>query len=515
MVSDQHVLDIQPTNQSLAHTGQDENKTLGPGSSNSEKLSNSREQLTASDRAEGSSLQSPTSPSAAMRPTSLDGVLKLLQDQQLIQQLGQQKFNKARRAQDAWRRSAAAALKEQRSGSGTPDLEKGEPTYPDAAVESKRRTQSMTVTQVVHKERDFMPSSPCQGANEIIEQFEKLAEEEKLRTLKKETLLKKRRNSLTLEKDVLKKKISKQQDKKNTVKKFLGNKDETASIENKQLVQERLQKVNQELATIEKDLMDNKKNEAQALDNINVMKTKTVRKLSFVRPADYKVQAEQKREAFKSSHSESSSSQGSTEEKSGKDSPKAQQSLENVRKQSAAVSLAVLEKELRKISPVGGRKLTLAGTNINNNNNNNNTSKELKTGRVSVSSEGSPDNHARKDSPIINKKLVLEKRVSSGSEGSAGDTSSLPRSNFSADSAELRRKRYSASGSQVAFHNVSVEIPTEDGDKPEKGNHRLSVTSQKSLDEDVPRKSSVTSEKGSEEHRASLMNALSQIKVCG
>lgn len=447
-----------------------------------------------------------------MRPTSLDGVLKLLQDQQLIQQLGQKNFNRARKAQNAWRRSAAAALKEQRSGSGTKDTEKSESIYLDAAAgESKLRTQSMTTIQAAHKELDLIPTSPYQGTNEIIEQFEKLAEEEKLKTLKKETLLKKRRNSLTLEKDVLKKKISKQHDKKNTVKKLLG-KDETASSEDKQRVEERLQKVNQELATIERDLMDNKMNEAQALDSINVMKTKTVRKLSFVRPAGNKVQAEQKRNAFKSSHSESSSSQGSTDEKTGKDSPKAQQaSLEAARKQSAAVSLAVLEKELRKISPVGGRKLTLAGTNINNNN----ISKEPKNGRISLSSEGSQDDYALKDSPMLNKKLTLEKRVSSGSEGSAGDASSLPRTNFSrADSAELRRKRYSASGFQVAFHNVSVEIPTEDENKPEESRHRLSVTSQKELDDSLPRKSSVSSERGSEEHRVSLMNALSQIKVC-
>lgn len=491
------------TSHSTAITERNDDEILEPVARNSEDLSG--EQLTVSDKAEGSSLPSPSSFSAAVRPTSLDGVLKLLQDQQLIQQLGQQKFNQAKRAQNAWRRSAAAALKEQRSGSRTADVEKPEPTFPSTAVESRRRTKSMSMAQSPYK--DIIPSSPYQGTNEVIEQFEKLAEEEKLRTLKKETLLKKRRNSLTLEKDVLKKKMSKQHEKKNTVKKFLG-KDEITSVEDKQRVEERLQQVDQELATIERDLMDNKKNEAQVLDNINVMKTKTVRKLSFVsRPSGN--MADQRREAYKSSHSESSSSQGSTEERPGKDSPKAQHSFEAARKQSAAVSLAVLEKELRKISPAGGRKLTLSGSNINNNY----VNKEMRSGRVSVSSEGSaPDDFARKDSPIINKKWTTEKRMSSGSDGSIGEQSSLPKASFS-DSAELRRKRYSASGSQVAFHNVSVEIPTDDENKPDEGKHRFSVTSQKGLNEGMSRKSSVSSEKGSEGHRVTLMNALSQIKV--
>jgi len=40
----------------------------------------------------------------------------------------------------------------------------------------------------------------------------------------------------------------------------------------------------------------------------------------------------------------------------------------------------------------------------------------------------------------------------------------------------------------------------------------LSVTSQKDVDENIPRKASVTSERGSEGLRASMMNALSQIK---
>ena len=422
-----------------------------------------------------------------------------------MQQLGQQKFNKVRKAQMAWQRSAAAVLKEKRSRPGAADTV----ASPEAAAsEPRRRTVSMSTAQSTKKELDSIPISSYQDTNEIIEQFQKLAEEEKLRTLKKETLLKKRRNSLTLEKDVLKRKINKQHDKKNTVKKLLG-KDEVTSNENKQHVEERLQQVNQELANIERDLMNNKINEAQALDSINVMKTKTVKKLSFVKPAGNKVPVEQKREGYKRSRSGSSSSQGSAEEKSGKDSPKAQQSaLEASRKQSPAVSLAVLEQELRKISPVGGRKLTLAGSNINNNIN-----KDPKHGRVSLSSEGSQDDYASKNSPVVNKKLMLERKGCSGSEDSAGESSSLPRTKNS-DSAEVRRKKYSASGSQMAFHSVSVEIPTDNESKTEDTKHRLSATSQKGVDGSISRKSSVSSDRGSEGHRATLMNALTQIKVC-
>ena len=485
-------------NQSPVDIGQNESEAHQTDSNSPVELYKNNEVLTTNNRSEDSSEQSPANFSSPVKPTSLDGVLKLLQDQQLIQHLGQQKFNKVKKAQRAWQRSAAAALKEHRSGSVTPDVGKSEPAYQEDA---RRRTLSTSSTQVTRKEIGSSQSLPRLGANEIIEQFEKLAEEERLRTLKKETLLKKRRNSLTLEKDVLKRKMTKGQEKKNTVKKLLG-KDETASNEDMQRVEERLQQVNQELATIERNLMDNKMSEAQALDNINVMKTKTVRKHSFVKPPGNKMSADEKRREYKTSPSESTSSQGSTDEKPEKDSANAPQTLEAARKQSTAASLAVLEKELRKISPVGGRRITLAG-------------EPPRHGRVSWSSEGSQEDSTVRDSPILSKKTAVEKRVSIGSEGPAGDQSSLSRPKVS-DSAELRRKKFSASGSSVAFHNVSVEIPTEDENKSDDekpGGHRLSTSSERSFAE-MSRKLSVNSERGLDEHRASLMNALSQIKVC-
>jgi len=483
-------------NQSPVDIGQNESEAYQADFSSPVELYKNNETLATYNRSEESSEQSPVNFSSPVKPTSLDGVLKLLQDQQLVQHLGQQKFNKVKKAQRAWQRSAAAALKEHRSGSVTPDVEKSEPAYQE---EVKHRTLSTSSAQVARKEIGSSQSFPRLGANEIIEQFEKLAEEERLRTLKKETLLKKRRNSLTLEKDVLKRKMNKGQEKKNTVKKLLG-KDETASSEDMQRVEERLQQVNQELATIERNLMDNKMSEAQALDNINVMKTKTVRKHSFVKPAGNKMSADEKRSEFKTSPSESTSSQGSTEEKLERDSANAPQTLEIARKQSTAVSLAVLEKELRKISPVGGRRITLAG--------------DPRHGRVSWSSEGSQEDSTVKDSPILSKKTAVEKRVSTGSEVSAGDQSSLSRPKVS-DSAELKRKKFSASGSSVAFHNVSVEIPTEDENKHDDEKprgHRLSTSSERNFVE-MSRKLSVNSERGLDEQRASFMNALSQIKV--
>lgn len=175
----------EPTNQSPVDTEQNENEANQTGSTSPTELYKNEEVLTANDSSGGSSQQSPVNFSSAMRPTSLDGVLKLLQDQQLIHQLGQQKFNKVKKAQRAWQRSAAAALKEHRSASIIPDVEKSESTNQE---EVRRRTLSMSSTQTTHKELGSFPSSPRLGANEIIEQFEKLAEEERLRTLKKETL---------------------------------------------------------------------------------------------------------------------------------------------------------------------------------------------------------------------------------------------------------------------------------------------------------------------------------------
>lgn len=463
-------------------------------------------------KAQGTKEEELSAQDSVIRPTSLDGVLRLLGDQKLLQQIGQQKFNRAKKAQDAWKRSAAAVLEDKRKASGYLDLEESDKRTPKgntAGDAVRRRTVSMSAAQGRRKELELIPISVFQDTNDAIEQFEKLAEEEKLKTLKKETLLKKRRNSLTLEKDVLQKKIHKQTDVKSTVKKLLG-KDEVTKVEDKQRVEERLLKVNQELANVEKDLMDNKMNEAQALDSLNVMKTRTVRKLSFVKPAGNNTASllQQKRDSFKNSHSESSSSQGSIDDKSGRDSPKATPSLEASRKQSTAVSLAVLENELRKISPVGGRKLTLAGININNN-----IVKDPKHARVSLSSEGSQEDYTLRDSSIVIKHLELEKGISSESDGSvAGDSSFLPKKKFS-DTAEVRRKKYSASGSQIAFHKLSVEIPTQDDIRLEDYKHRLSITSQKSVDESAAvRKLSVASERDPESHRTSLMNALSQIK---
>lgn len=486
------------TDQSLVNIHQ-KNDEIFETSSNSQ-IESQKIEETLSTNSQSEGLPKPSS--FAARPTSLDGVLKLLQDQQLMQQMGQQRFDKAKKAQKAWQRSAAAALKERRSASMTPDGEMFEPTSREAAIdETRRRTLSLSKTQVANSELSPIPSSPKLGANKIIEQFEKLAEEERLKTLKKETLLKKRRNSLTLEKDVLKRKINKTQEKKNTVKKFLG-KDETASTEDRHRVEERLEQVNRELETIEKDLLDNKKIEAQALDTINVMKTKTVRKHSFAKSSTNRIQLEQKRSEFKNSPSESTSSQGSTEDKSEREVPRTQETLEAVRRQSTAVSLAALEKELRKISPVGSRKITVGG-------------EPFRHGRVSWSSEGSQDDSGLKDSPTSAKKPFLGKKISIGSEGSPGDHS-FSRPNL-ADSAELRRKRFSASGSKVAFHNLSVEIPTEDEKDVEDGKtvtdgHRLSTTSEPGVSEIASRKLSVNSEKGMEDHRASLLNALSQIK---
>ena len=417
--------------------------------------------------------------SVVTKPTSLDGVLQLLQEQQLMQQLGRQKYIRTKKTQEAWKRSVAAVLKD-RSARPETSTRKRDANQDKVANDTKQRTRSATQPSTIELNAGEHPL-------DIIEQFEKLAEEKKLKSLKNDTLLKKRRNSLTLEKDVLQRKMTKGHEKKATVKKLLG-KDESTSKEEKEHAEQRLQKVNQELAAIERDLVDNKRQEAQALDNLNAMKTRSVRRLSLM--SDNKTRSDQRRVAFKNSASESTSSQGSTEEKSGKESPKAQSPVVcgTACKQSAALSLAMLEQELRKISPHRGRRATVTG--------------EPKHGRVSFSSEGSQDDSLLKDSPTSD-----VKRVSLSSEGSVNDQMALPNCRFNADSAELRRKKFSASGAQCAFNDLSVEIPTDEDSKTEEQYtaviRRLSVNSEKGT--------SLDSKTGG--HRASLMNALSQIKV--
>ena len=439
------------------------------------------------------------------RLTSLDDVLKLLQDQKLLQQIGQNKHNKAKRAQLQWKRSAAVALVRARPVSPQEEQKQKSPVAPAKSTGTRPRSPARESKESASKQEDVdsgaknrassQPSLASLGTElnesisrqDVMERIEKLAEEEKLKLLRNETLLRKRRNSLTLEKDVLEKKINKSQEKKSAVRKLLT-KEDPSKVSNTIVSEARLQEVNQQLVRIEKSLEENKKQSADVLGNIKVMKSKVVRKKSSSADTSFIVSklpsnAEERRAAFKNSPTgseKSISSQGSLDEKFTKDNsehfhPGLTKKVSLSSSISSATSLAALEEELRKMTPLGARRLT-----------------DSRRKKLSVSSEGSPDT---KESPPITRRAFSElpKRSASGSSesSSAGRESPLPPK---VNSAEIKRRRFSDS-SQVAFRERSVEI---DLDKSSDSRNQNAADKQAHMQG---------------EHRASLLNALSQIKV--
>lgn len=445
----------------------------------------SRESLATSDRSDNSlrhSRENLQHSGSYEKPTSLEAVLQLLQEQQLVQQLGQQKFTKAKKAQNAWKRTAVAAreaVKGSRPDSPDGEYERHEAARrQDSGATERHRSESFSQRSL----KDF-EATPKQSPVEIIE---KLSGEENLRALKKETLLKKRRNSLNLEKDELEKKIVKGQEKKSTVKKLLG-KEEVENKEDISSAEKRLGNVHQELENIQKDINANRRQQAEVLENLNNLKTKTVRKYSSASEPNH-ARVEEKRAAFRSSPSESASSHGSAEERPGRESDFLPRTPDSSRNKSAVNSLAALEIELRKISPLPRR------------------APEITKKRLSFSSEGSPDDASLMGSPVPTKKPEprLRESVSALASSTAGTPGvKVPVSETLLDSTQLRRKRFSASA-RVSFHQLSVEIPTDDESRLEEtGLTQRKTSAEMSLD----------TETKNEEHRTSLVNALSQIKV--
>ena len=445
----------------------------------------SRESLATSDRSDNSlrhSRENLQHSGSYEKPTSLEAVLQLLQEQQLAQQLGQQKFAKAKKAQNAWKRTAVAAreaVKGSRPDSPDGEYERHEAARrQDSGATERHRSESFSQRSL----KDF-EATPKQSPVEIIE---KLSGEENLRALKKETLLKKRRNSLNLEKDELEKKIVKGQEKKSTVKKLLG-KEEVENKEDISSAEKRLGNVHQELENIQKDINANRRQQAEVLENLNNLKTKTARKYSSASEPNH-ARVEEKRAAFRSSPSESASSHGSAEERPGRESDFLPRTPDSSRNKSAVNSLAALEIELRKFSPLPRR------------------APEITKKRLSLSSEGSPDDASLMGSPVPTKKPEprLTESVSALASSTVGTPGvKIPVSETLLDSTQLRRKRFSASA-RVSFHQLSVEIPTDDESRLEEtGLTQRKTSAEMSLDPETK----------NEEHRTSLVNALSQIKV--
>ena len=449
------------------------------------------------------------------RITSLEEVLKLLQDQKLLQQIGQTKQDKSKRAKLQWKRSAAVAL--DRARSSPPQEERKPNTFAGPSTDEKLGSNAAKLKESVIKTNEIDGSSKKRAPSllslssssteldelsnrrDIMEKVEKLAEEEKVKLLKNETLLRKRRNSLTLEKDVLEKKMSKSLEKKSAVRKLLA-KEDSSKVTTTHVSEARLQEVNHQLMKIERSLEENKKQSADV--NTKIMNSKLTRqkstdKSSFI--SRLPGNAEERRAAFKNSPNGSEisfSSQGSFEEKFGKDSSDGTRtslakkvSLSSI---SSSTSLAALEEELRKITPIVPRRFT-----------------ETRRKKMSVSSDCSPD--ARESPPISRRAYSdLSRRTTSASSDSSSPGRSSP--------------AFSGLESPHSFDERSPLCTELDNSKMRQ--ERFSDISQigfgKRVRDDCPDSTNVLRSKtitvketqhAQPEHQATFINALSKIKV--
>ncbi|XP_032228436.1 uncharacterized protein LOC5504265 isoform X2 [Nematostella vectensis] len=404
------------------------------------------------------------------KATSLEEVLNLLQEQQMLQSLGQTRYVKVKKARTNWKKSAAAILKEQGShpNSDTSDRKK------ESSVEEERLSEAGSdshakkrATSIVSLSSDI--SEERFTGKDALDRYERLAEEEKVKALKAETLLRKRRNSLNLEKEVLEKKIEKINEKKGTVKKLLGKEQVVADKDEIIRTQKRLKEVTVKLADVEHDIKQSKTKEAEIMGSINELKTKSARDFPVKRESVcHRATPEERRAMFKHSPQGSISSHESFDD-STDHLKSSTASLDTGLKRKGSkkqASLVALEEELKKISPMGGRKVP--GRK-----------------RISFSSEGSVD-----DASPPSARRGLDKRDSSSSDGSLQGYERF--NSFSSEAAEGRRRKLtSPSPKKTEVFNVAVDIPCR-------------RTSSSSLADG-------SSYKGSD-HRPSLITALSQIK---
>jgi hypothetical protein len=412
-----------------------------------------------------------------------------------MQSMGHQRYIRVKKARTNWKKSAAAVIKDTNSEPESPELPKKQPEVKEKNEKSETEqrgkprgssTGSTTSTGLA----DALSS--CKTSEDYLGKCDKMAEEEKLKALKTETLLRKRRNSLSLEKGVIEKQLGKTQEKKGAVKKLLGRevvKNQDEIIRN----QKRLEEINLKLAHVDQDMLQNKTKEAAVIENITAMKTNprsrrfsenddslsTGRNPSVSESTIRSVH--ERRAKFRESPTGSISSRDSFDDKNEPYRPSVPESAASLHrkgsKKTGQASLLALEEELQKISP--------------------NVTKRKKYGsvkRVSSSSEGSYEEGSLKGSPGTNRRYSTppeEKRESITSVGLAHSHDKI----YRWDNVEsLKRKKHTGSLPTLVtsdFHSVSVSIPTEtSADDTEAATQQI----------------------GSE-HRPSLITALSQIKV--
>lgn len=224
---------------------------------------NSSENITASR----TSLSPPTSPKKT-KITSLDEVLNLLHEKRLEQELLTKQQTKSERARTRWQHSMLVALRKKRSGR----------MY--SSAENLKSSGSFGFTSPEQDEKAAKVKY-----REISAKYDGIIEDERLKILRRETLLKKRRNSLILRKDILQRKLSKFQDGGKTALKKRQSKldakgmltSHTKGELNEDMRQ--LADIDAELERIKQEIADNHSEQRKVSEDLNEQKRKELHEL--------------------------------------------------------------------------------------------------------------------------------------------------------------------------------------------------------------------------------------------
>lgn len=208
------------------------------------------------------------SPRRKTRITSLDEVLKLLHEKQLEQQLQNKEVSSSSRARMKWQHSMLVALRKSRLTSNS------ETSKSSASVVNERENVAPELDEKTARIK----------YREISEKYDHVIEDEKQKMLRRETLLKKRRNSLILRQDILEKKLAKSRESSKTqLKKKLSkdNKDIPLSLtkgDSEELTKQ-LAEISKELEGIKQNMDTNLKEHQKISDDLNEKKRKELHEL--------------------------------------------------------------------------------------------------------------------------------------------------------------------------------------------------------------------------------------------
>ena len=220
------------------------------------------------------SLSTPTSPKKKPKMTSLDEVLKLLHEKQLQQELLTKQLTKSERARIRWQHSMLVILRRTRNMRKQSSSEN---------LKSSGSFGADSANGMVSSELDKKAAKV--KYNEISAKYDSILEDGRLKMLRRETLLKKRRNSLILRQDILQKKLNKAQDTgKGTLKKRQSKSDAkemSASFtkgENEEVIKQ-LAEINVELEGIKRDITSNHEEQRRVSANLNEQKLKELHEI--------------------------------------------------------------------------------------------------------------------------------------------------------------------------------------------------------------------------------------------